>query len=266
MVLSILMNYSRKFFLVSLILIALTSCNNPPEAYEKAQLFFQSKKFDSSLVELNSITAEAKSWLDSSKKMQGKCFSEMARLGMWNMYGKSIQNFKNIKFISDTSSKILTESIITKLRLGNQNDVFNAVDNFKNVLPNEPLITGINKFLDQFLCASNWEAVSGDLRGHIIYFTREEYKTKHVESKGLLLQGKSRNTVKSWHAGRVIYRNLRYENGGKFRMEPLIIKEEDFEYGENGSITILGNDSIKINYGQKLSASSSKKIFVRMKE
>ncbi|MFN5459183.1 MAG: hypothetical protein ACK5AY_04680 [Bacteroidota bacterium] len=194
--------------------------------------------------------------------MQSICFKEMARLSMWKMLGSTFQFCQKDEKLFNKGSVVLSREIFEHLKSGRAKQAFDAADNYSGVLPKDPVLSGINLFLDDFLTKSNWEA-GGDLKGHTLYFTREEFITKYTPSKGLLLQGKSRNTVKSWHEGRVIYRNLRYESGGKFRLEPLIIREEDFEYGDNGSMEILGKDSIKINYGQKLSASSSKKVFVR---
>ena len=209
-------------------------------------------------------TTENVIWADSAKKMQLACFTQMVRLGLWKMMGKVLAKYENNPHIRDEALKILSRGVKEHLLKGNKQVAFAAADDFQGVLPKESVLHGINSYLDELLCTSDWDAC-GDLRGHVIYFAREEFQSKHVLSKGLLLQGKSRNTMKSWHAGRVIYRNLRYEGGGVFRLEPIIINEEDFDYGENGSLEVITMDSIKINYGQKLSSSSSKKIFVRLK-
>lgn len=181
---------------------------------------------------------------------------------MWKAMGKTLSQLKSRKPIYDTANKIIINTIAELLKSGREKDVFEATDNPNSGTPQELFFMAINKYLDDFLMSSDWEA-GGDLQGHVIYFSREEFTSKYVQSKGKLLQGKSRNTVKSWHTGRVIYRNLRYEKGGKFRLEPLLLNDENYEYGENGMLQIINKDSIKINYGLKLSTSSSKKVFRR---
>ena len=192
------------------------------------------------------------------------CFSGMAQNQKWEMLGLA-----NVTFSADTAliaeGAISLEKALTSIWGKDSMDMlYRVIDEHRDDLPNSAINASLNKYEDKMLLGYYWEGIKS-FRGNKLYFLREIIKDYRGNDEGLKIHGKSAKSRNGWRKNGAIYKNISYNKEGVYDVHPRIFKNSKQYFSKRGSMRFIGNDTIKINYGQRLN-SSSKVYFVRGKE
>jgi hypothetical protein len=133
---------------------------------------------------------------------------------------------------------------------------FKLYDNYKTKLPSDELKAALYYRFDSFLIGSTFKG-TGSLANETIYFKRENEGDSLIHA----LSGKSKN---GWVKDNKIYKDIFYTKDGLMSMSCRIFQGGGSYFGKGGSLTLIGKDSLKVNYGKALR--NEKIIFIRMED
>jgi hypothetical protein len=258
------MKQTLKLAFSLLLIVLIQSCNSTPDEFNKGYEFFTNKNYDSSLYYFDRVPSDNEAWIDSVKAMKIMCFTGMAQNQKWKMLGLA-----NTTFSADTAliakGSISLEKVLTSIWKKDSMDMFyRVIDEHGDNLPNSAIKASLNKYEDKMLLGYYWEGIRA-YRGMKLYFSREIIKDYRGNDEGLKIHGKSAKSRSGWKKDGAIYKNISYSKEGIYTVHPRIFKNSKQYFSKRGSMRFIGNDTIKINYGQRLN-SSSKVYFVRGKE
>ena len=235
--------------------LVLVSCG-PPETYEKGLAFYQVQKYDSALYYFDRLLPDDKEWLDSAKYMKKLCFEKIIGIHNWDLLSSIFVTYSSDTSLINPSRKKFKDELITMIKNDSIKSFFKLYDNYKTKLPSDELKAAMYYRFDSFLIGSNFKGTRS-LSNETIYFKRE----KEGDSLIHALSGKSRN---GWVKGNKIYKDIFYTKNGLMSMSCRIFRGGGSYFGKGGSLTLIGKDSLRVNYGKALR--NEKIIFIRMGE
>ncbi|MDC1403560.1 hypothetical protein N8328_04060 [Crocinitomicaceae bacterium] len=243
------------------LLYALQSCNSTPDAFTKGYEYYTVQSYDSSLYYFDRLLPENEEWLDSAKAMKIKCFEGMAKNHKWAMLGAANSSYSADTLLIAEGAKYLERELTSIWKKDSLDMLYRVIDQHKTKLPNSAITGALNSYEDEMLLGYYWKGIKF-LKGQKLYFTREAIKDYKGNDDDLKIHGKSALKTSFWKKNIAIYKNISYDSAGIYQVHPRIYKGYKQYFSKRGSMKFIGNDTIKINYEQRLS-SSSKVYFVR---
>lgn len=244
-----------------LLIYLLQSCNSAPDAFTKGYEFYTSKNYDSSLYYFDRLLPEHEDWLDSAKAMKIKCFQGMTKDHKWGMLGAANSTYGVDSLLINEGAKYLEKELVSIWKKDSMDMLYRIIDQHKTKLPSSAITAALNGYEDDLLLGYYWKGIKS-LKGQKLYFTREIIKDYKGNDEGLKIHGKSALQTSYWNKNLAIYKNISYDSAGIYQVHPRIYKGYKQYFSKRGSMKFLGKDTLKINYGQRLST-SNKVYFVR---
>ena len=235
--------------------LLLVSCG-PPETYEKGLSFYQVQKYDSALYYFDRLLPDDKEWLDSAKNMKKLCFEKIIHIHNWDLLSSAFITYGSDTSLINPSRKKFKDELITMIKNDSIKSFFKLYDNYKTKLPSDELKAALYYRFDTFLTGSTFKG-TGSLANETIYFKREQEGDSLIHA----LSGKSKN---GWVKDNKIYKDIFYTKDGLMSMSCRIFQGGGSYFGKGGSLTLIGKDSLKVNYGKALR--NEKIIFIRMED
>lgn len=246
-------------------ILLLASCGGAPETYTKAYQLYTIQKYDSAMYYFDRMLPGEEEWFDSAKVMKKKCLAAMVKDEFWPMYGMALTTFQNDTALVNHGHRALENKLMKIVDMDSMDMLYRIIDEHKQSLPSDILAKATEYYEDKMLTGYEWESFKG-MSGQKLYFVREVVDNYKGENEGNKMQGKSNKTRNGWNKDRVIYRNIAYDSAGLYNVQPRIFKNNYYRnnqyFGRYGSMRFIGKDTIKVNYGQRLSG-STKVWFVR---
>ena len=243
------------------LLYALQSCNSTPDAFTKGYEYYTVQSYDSSLYYFDRLLPENEEWLDSAKAMKIKCFEGMAKNHKWAMLGAANSSYSADTLLIAEGAKYLERELTSIWKKDSLDMLYRVIDQHKTKLPNSAITGALNSYEDEMLLGYYWKGIKY-LKEQKLYFTREVIKDYKGNDDDLKIHGKSALKTNGWKKNIAIYKNISYDSAGIYQVHPRIYKGYKQYFSKRGSMKFIGNDTIKINYEQRLNT-SSKVYFVR---
>jgi hypothetical protein len=221
--------------------LLLVSCG-PPETYEKGISFYQVQKYDSALYYFDRLLPDDKEWLDSAKNMKKLCFEKIIHLHNWDLLSSAFITYGSDTSLVNPSRRKFKDELITMIKNDSLKSFFKLYDNYKTKLPSDELKAALNYRYDSFLNDFTFKG-KGSLSGSIIYFKRESSD---------IINALSNSSQNGWIKDNKIYKEISYDKDGILKMSARIFQGGGSYFGKGGSITLIGKDSVKVNYGKAL--------------
>jgi len=255
-----------KFMSFSVVLL-LFACKSKPENYEKGMVCYNSKKYEEAIKHFKLTPREELEWVDSSRIMINKSVNglfktnDLSRITIFCRNNQS-DTLVNV-YIGPTIKNYWRSNIESKSLF-----CFNLFDSVRFLLSGEIGIDTLVRKTEDAFFKGIWKCNKGSLDGHEIYFNRDE-NTK-------LINGLSNKSINGWDLGKVMYKDIYYIGNNKLDHKVRVFESGGYSYffgyiepseyftNSKGSMSIISQDSILIDYEGSVN-SGSKKIFIRQK-